>query len=151
MITLEIKEDYQSEVDAALLERAAQAVLDQQLAAPESGLTVVVGDDVQLQQLNQQFLGVDAPTDVLSFPAGYTDPETGLPYLGDVLISYPRAKEQAAAAGHPIENELQLLVVHGVLHLLGHDHLEEDDKTRMWAAQADVLERLGVSSNSLPK
>jgi len=151
MITLEIIETYSSQVDASLLEGAAQAVLESQLAAPDTEVTLVVSNDEQLQQLNRQFLGVDAPTDVLSFPAGYTDPETGAPYLGDVLISYPRAEAQAAAAGHPVENELQLLVVHGLLHLLGHDHLEEDEKARMWAAQAEILDRLGVSINSLPE
>ena len=151
MITLEIIETYSSQVDASLLEGAAQAVLESQLAAPDTEVTLVVSNDEQLQQLNRQFLGVDAPTDVLSFPAGYTDPETGAPYLGDVLISYPRAEAQSAAAGHPVENELQLLVVHGLLHLLGHDHLEEDEKARMWAAQAEILDRLGVSINSLPE
>lgn len=151
MITLEIIKTYSSQVDASLLEGAAQAVLESQLAAPDTEVTLVVSNDEQLQQLNRQFLGVDAPTDVLSFPAGYTDPETGAPYLGDVLISYPRAEAQAAAAGHPVENELQLLVVHGLLHLLGHDHLEEDEKARMWAAQAEILDRLGVSINSLPE
>jgi probable rRNA maturation factor len=151
MITLEIIEPYRSKVNSPLLEKTAQAVFDHQLAAPETVVTLVVSDDAQLQQLNRQFLGVDAPTDVLSFPAGYTDPDSGAPYLGDVLISYPRAETQAAAAGHPVENELQLLVVHGLLHLLGHDHLEEDDKAGMWAAQAEILDRLGVSINSFPE
>lgn len=151
MITLEIIEPYRSKVDLPLLEKTAQAVLDHQLAAPGTEVTVVVSDDAQLQQLNRQFLGVDAATDVLSFPAGFIDPDSGAPYLGDVLISYPRAETQASAAGHTVENELQLLVVHGLLHLLGHDHLEEEDKARMWAAQAEILERLGVSINSFPE
>jgi probable rRNA maturation factor len=154
MITLEIVEAYQSMVNAPSLERAAQAVFEQQLGAPENDeteVTLVISDDEQLRQLNQKFLGVDGPTDVLSFPAGYTDPETGAPYLGDVVISYPRAEAQAAAAGHPVENELQLLVVHGLLHLLGHDHVEEEDKARMWAAQAAILDRLGVQIVQYPE
>jgi probable rRNA maturation factor len=154
MITLEIVEKFRSRVNAPLLEKAAQAVLDQQLAAPDTAgteVTLVISDDDHLQQLNRQFLGIDSPTDVLSFPAGYTDPDTGAPYLGDVLISYPRAEAQAAAAGHPIENELQLLVVHGLLHLLGHDHVEEDDKARMWAVQAAILDQLGVTIKGLPE
>src|ERR687892_74662 len=67
-------------------------------------------------------------------------------YIGDILISIPRAQAQANAAGHPLESEVQLLVVHGVLHLLGHDHAEAEEKARMWKAQAEILERLGLGS-----
>ena len=74
------------------------------------------------------YLGIDGPTDVLSFPASEMDPETGVHYIGDILISIPRAQAQADAAGHPLEAEVQLLVVHGVLHLLGHDHAQAEEK-----------------------
>jgi len=129
---------------AALLEQAARLVLDSQAVPPEADLTIVLTDDSQLQQLNRDYLGVDAPTDVLSFPASESEPETGAPYLGDILISIPRAADQARAAGHRLEDEVQLLVVHGTLHLLGHDHAEAGEKARMWAAQAEVLARLGL-------
>ena len=111
-------------------------------------LSLVLTDDAQLRQLNRQYLGIDSPTDVLSFPAGETDPETDLIYLGDVLISYQRAQVQAAAGGHPVEDELQLLVVHGVLHLLGFDHAEETEKVKMWAEQSAILSQLGCSITS---
>jgi probable rRNA maturation factor len=65
-------------------------------------------------------------------------------YLGDVVISYPRAKEQAVSAGHLVADELLLLVVHGVLHLLGYDHAAPGEKRKMWAAQTDILRQLGV-------
>ena len=107
-------------------------------------MTIVLTDDAQLHELNREFLGVDAPTDVLSFPSSETDPETGVPYLGDILVSIPRATLQAQAAGHPLEAEVQLLVVHGTLHLLGHDHAEAEEKAAMWQAQAEVLSRLGL-------
>jgi probable rRNA maturation factor len=129
---------------APLLQRAAELTLQQQSLPAGSELTIVLTDDRQLHELNRQYLGVDAPTDVLSFPAGEIDPDTALPYLGDILISFERARAQAQTSGHPVEAELQLLVVHGVLHLLGHDHAEPDEKQRMWAAQAHVLEQLGV-------
>ena len=119
-------------------------------APPDAELTVVLSDDAQLQELNQQSLKIDAPTDVLSFPTGLTDPDSQAPYIGDVVISYPRAKEQAAAAGHSVEDELQLLVVHGVLHLLNHDHAEPEDKAAMWSAQAEILGRLGSSARMPP-
>jgi probable rRNA maturation factor len=130
--------------DEPLLERAAQAALEHQGASSESELSILLTDDARLQALNQKYLGIDAPTDVLSFPASETDPETGAPYLGDILISVPRAQAQAEAAGHPLEAEVQLLVVHGVLHLLGHDHADANEKARMWKAQAEILERLGL-------
>lgn len=130
-------------VKGELLERAAKAVLEHQSA--NGDLSIVLTDDAQLHQLNHDYLGVDAPTDVLSFPASETDPDSGTPYLGDVLISIQRAESQAQSAGHPLEAELQLLVVHGVLHLLGHDHAEPEDKTRMWDAQGQVLDKLGLA------
>jgi len=82
---------------------------------------------------------------VLSFPAGDLDPDSEELYLGDVVISVPRALAQASAAGHPYLEEMQLLVVHGVLHLLGHDHGEPDEKQRMWDLQRKVLSHLGCS------
>jgi probable rRNA maturation factor len=127
-----------------LLERAARAVLDLS-GAPDADLSIVLVDDARIQTLNRDFLAHDAPTDVLSFPADEPDPETGRRYLGDVVISLGRAEEQARARRHPVEAEMQLLVVHGILHLLGHDHAEPGEKERMWAAQAEALERLGVS------
>ena len=129
-------------VDPALIEQAALAALAHESA--QGDLSVVLSDDEQLQQLNREYLGIDAPTDVLSFPASETNPESGERYLGDILVSVPRAARQAAAAGHPLEAEVQLLVVHGVLHLLGHDHAHPQDKTRMWAVQAEVLKSLGL-------
>ena len=135
--------------DRSLLERAAQAALDHESARGD--LTLVLTDDEQLRALNRDYRGLDAPTDVLSFPASETDPETGSPYLGDILISVPRADEQARAAGHPLVDEAQLLVVHGVLHLLGHDHAEPEEKDRMWKAQAEILQILNLAGITIPE
>jgi probable rRNA maturation factor len=125
------------------IKQAAQTALKCQSA--KGDLTIVLADDARLKKLNQDYLGIDATTDVLSFPASEADPETGATYLGDVLISIPRADEQAQLAGHSLESEIQLLVVHGVLHLLGYDHAGLEEKARMWKAQAEVLEGLGLS------
>ena len=140
MITLELNFPFPE----PLLERAAQAALEHESESLESELTIVLTDDARLQALNQNYLGIDAPTDVLSFPASETDPETGARYIGDILISIPRAQSQADAAGHPLDSEVQLLVVHGVLHLLGHDHGVPQEKARMWKAQGEILEILGL-------
>ena len=149
MINIDNQQDF---LESALLERAARLTLETSPRltpdlGPDSGnpdITIVLTDDRQLHELNRDYLGVDAPTDVLSFPASESDPETGSTYLGDILISIPRANQQAQAAGHPVEAEVQLLVVHGVLHLLGYDHADEDEKAKMWDEQANVLEKLGL-------
>jgi probable rRNA maturation factor len=128
------------------LTRAALAALQHQSAPQNAELTIVLTDDAQLHALNREYLGIDAPTDVLSFPSGEeTDPESGAPYLGDILLSLERAAAQAQSAGHAAEHECQLLVVHGVLHLLGHDHAEPAEKARMWQAQAEILAQLGLA------
>ena len=129
-----------------LLERAAQAVLDHEAEHQDSNLSIVLTDEARLQELNREYLGIDAPTDVLSFPASETDPQTGGRYLGDILISVPRARSQAEAAGHPLESEIQLLVVHGMLHLLGYDHAGPEEKAHMWKVQAQILVSLGLGN-----
>ncbi len=144
MINIEIIPDFRRVFMPEILERAARAALLQQ-SAPDADLTLVLTGDTQVQALDRDFLGKDAPTDVLSFPASETDPETGRRYLGDIVISVPRAEAHSIAAGHSLDAELSLLVVHGVLHLLGHDHAVAEEKTRMWAAQSEVLTRLGIS------
>ncbi len=131
-------------ISKELLERAARAALAHQSESPDAELTIVLTDDARLQELNRDYLGINSPTDVLSFPASETDPATGARYIGDILVSIPRAQAQAESAGHALESEVQLLAVHGVLHLLGHDHAQEDEKARMWKAQAEILESLGL-------
>jgi probable rRNA maturation factor len=143
VIHIETNPSLQTDLAPEALERAALVVLAHQ--STDADLTIVLTDDAQLQGLNRDYLGIDAPTDVLSFPASETDPETGRRYLGDILISLPRAEEQAHAAGHSLEAEAQLLAVHGTLHLLGYDHAGAAEKARMWKAQAEILERLGLA------
>jgi probable rRNA maturation factor len=144
MIYIDKMSDLSPDIQNGLVENCAAVALKHQSAPAESDLTIVLTDDNQLHDLNLQWLGVDAPTDVLSFPSDETDPESGNRYVGDILISVERAILQAAAAGHPLESEIQLLVVHAVLHLMGHDHAEPEEKARMWQAQAEILAQLGL-------
>ncbi len=146
MIFVEKNENLSPDLPEGLVEKAALAALRHQSAPEDAELTIVLTDDAQLQELNRQWMDIDAPTDVLSFPSDQTDPETGSRYLGDVLISVPRAAAQASAAGHPLEAEAQLLVIHGILHLLGHDHAAADEKAKMWAAQAEILAQFGLGN-----
>jgi probable rRNA maturation factor len=136
--TIQIDEEFSGEVAAQLLREAARAALKHQ-AAGSGALTIALSGDETLQTLNQQYLGHNYPTDVLSFPSDADDPDSGGRYFGDIAISFPRAVAQAQAGGHALEAELQLLTVHGVLHLLGHDHAEPAEKDRMWQAQSEIL------------
>jgi probable rRNA maturation factor len=147
MINLQVSESLQDSsleplTQQDLFEIAAQQTLLYAGQGGEAELTVVLTDDAQIQDLNHQFRDVDAPTDVLSFPAGEVDLDTGNLYLGDIIISVPRAQAQAAAEGCTLEAELRLLVVHGALHLLGYDHADEQEKAAMWVAQKEILARL---------
>lgn len=130
---------------------AAEAVLIFEGRSHSNELSVVITSDEHIRQLNLQYLGIDAATDVLSFPAEEIDPETGNVYLGDILIAHPYVKDQAMTAGRALVDELQLLVVHGTLHLLGYDHEQETDRIRMWAAQAEILKKLGCADDIAPK
>jgi probable rRNA maturation factor len=135
------------EVDTEGLIRAVRAALEHEQAT-EGALTILLGDDARLAALNRSYRGLAEPTDVLAFPAGDQAALPELPpYLGDIAISVPRADEQAAEAGHSIMEELQLLVIHGTLHLLGHDHGEPAEREAMWAAQRSILEKLGLPAS----
>lgn len=138
-------------LDEPLLEKTAlQVIRTLEPDAPQA-MTLLISDDLQLHELNRQYLGVDAPTDVLSFPAGEPDPDLDALYLGDVIISLERAQAQAQAGGHALDAEVQLLLVHGVLHLLGYDHDTPEDKAEMWQLQARILSELGCAITSPPE
>lgn len=122
----------------------ARAALEHLNAAP-GAMTLVLTDENALHQLNLRFAGIDRSTDVLSFPDGNLDPESGELYFGDVLIALPIAEQQALLAGHSLEAELAMLTVHGTLHLLGFDHLEEADYQQMRAAQRAILARFSIT------
>ena len=146
-VHVQIDPAFATSVSSDWLSSAARATL--QSEGRDAGiLTLVVTDDEALRALNRTYLANDTPTDVLSFggeaPDFVSSPEAEA-YLGDVLIAYPQAQAQAAAAGHPVEAELALLVVHGVLHLLGYDHVRREDKAAMWERQARVLSQLGLA------
>lgn len=133
-IHIQIDESFSGDVSPKLLRNAARAALKHQKAKSGS-LSIVVSNDKMLHDLNKKFLGHDTPTDVLSFPSD--DPTSS--YYGDIAISYPRALGQSRHGGHTVKAELQLLTVHGVLHLLGHDHYTPKEKAKMWKAQSEIL------------
>ena len=148
MIEVQIDARLRALVQPQTLHRAASETLLHERVEGPCELAVVVTNDRALHELNRRHRGVDAPTDVLAFADETRGPFVGAPglprYLGDVVVSFQRAKAQAAEAGHDVQAELQLLVVHGVLHLLGYDDLAQEKRTEMWAAQTQVLQMLGV-------
>jgi probable rRNA maturation factor len=117
---------------------------------PEVEVSVTVVDNETIHQMNKEYRGVDRPTDVLSFPLWEPDEEwvideeeTAVP-LGDLVISLPKAKEQANDYGHSLERELGFLAVHGFLHLLGYDHETKEQEKEMFARQEEILGRIGL-------
>jgi probable rRNA maturation factor len=148
-VEIQVAPAFADSVSEDRLQQAVEMVLRHEDEPGE--VTVVVTDDEGIRELNRDFLGIDEPTDVLSFgiqkDSGpfVASPEAGK-YLGDVIVSYPRAEEQAVEQGYPVQRELELLVVHGVLHLLGYDHAEEEEKAYMWTRQDDILTRLWIGS-----
>ena len=153
IIDVQIDEQFQVQIQPELLHQAAMATLIHQRVDGPSELAVVVTDDDALHELNRRHRNVDAPTDVLAFPDETCGPfvaAPGLPrYLGDVIISFHRAEAQAAEASHGVRGELQLLVVHGVLHLLGYDDVTKQQRAQMWAVQAQILQDLEVKVHLL--
>jgi probable rRNA maturation factor len=129
-------------VSTAAVRRAVRATLEAEACRKDCSLSVVLAGEETVASLNASFRGVAHATDVLSFSANVVDPETELLYLGDIVISLPRAARQAAARRAPLENEVLLLAVHGTLHLLGHDHAQTAGKRRMWRAQKQILKEL---------
>ncbi len=145
-INLNVSSEFCSPAEIQGLREAAEATLRHESVSERAGVSIVISDNDDIRALNRQFRHVDAPTDVLAFPTEFSDPESGASYLGDVIISYPRAQAQASEREHAVKAELQLLVVHGILHLLGYDHADPGQKMRMWATQADILDQLGLGN-----
>jgi len=121
-----------------------------ELYGVENGeVSVTLTNNEYIHTLNKQYRGIDRPTDVLSFALNESeepDVEDGpdVNVLGDLVISVERAKEQAADYGHSVKREIAFLTVHGMLHLLGYDHMEEQDRLEMEAEQRFVMEKLGI-------
>ena len=143
------------DIDVPKLKEAANLVLQMHELQGPSEVVIVVSDDEALEALNRRFRGEPQPTDVLSFENDTRGPFAGgtsayPDYLGDVVISIDRARDQAEEAGGTLGQEMQLLTVHGVLHLLGYDHETESDKAAMWSVQRTALQALGADL-SLPE
>lgn len=149
---VDVQNDLHYLIDASRLIASVETVLKQQQAEDESAVTIVITDNDEVAALNQQYRGVDAPTDVLSFPAD--EPPVEIPdeppYLGDLIIAYPYAAAQAEQEHHALDDSLDLLVIHGTLHLLGYDHDTPEHRADMWNAQETALKARGISPAIVP-
>jgi probable rRNA maturation factor len=147
MIDIQIRPYYRKKLDPAILEKAANAAL---LAEKLSGnVSLLVTGNKEIRELNKTYRDTDSPTDVLSFEEKIVDPVSGETYYGDIIISFPQARDQAREENHTLNDELMLLAVHGVLHLLGYDHHKPAQRKVMWKRQEEILASLGVQSGVL--
>ena len=133
-----------SEEERTGIVRAAEATLESE--NKDGDLTILIDTPERIQTLNRDFRHVDRVTDVLTFPAWEGEISLSADgYLGDIMICYDRAKAQAEEYGHSLLRELSFLAVHGVLHLLGYDHLTQEDERVMREKQTAILDGIGVS------
>jgi probable rRNA maturation factor len=153
-INIEIDEEIDETIDEAAIQSAVAATL-RRVGVADAAVTIVLTTDDYVRSLNAQYRGIDAPTDVLSFaahdnvvdaPALAVAEEAAAEirhFLGDLVIAYPYVVRQAAYYNNSVIAELQLLAVHGTLHLLGYDHDDERSEDVMWSLQEEVLAQFG--------
>lgn len=152
----------ESEINVESLEEFANKVANECVKSFEAirdtgfDVSIYIVDDEQIQKINLEHRGMDKPTDVLSFPMNEmhngtssesldVDEETGNILLGDIIISLPTCNRQADEYGHSFEREFAFLLSHGMMHLLGFDHMNDHDAEKMFGAQEKVLNSLGIT------
>ena len=130
------------------LESVVKTVLDTEGLSLDYEVSITFVDKDEIHKLNKEFRSVDRPTDVLSFPMDEDFFIEGVDtMLGDIVICMDVAKEQAKDFGHSLDREIMYLTAHSMLHLLGYDHMEENEKLEMRAREKEVMKILGVFKN----
>lgn len=161
-VNIEYEATQKLDFDYETLEKKViEACLDYEDCPYEAEVNILFTDNSEIRKMNMQFRGIDAPTDVLSFPnadfevpgdfskledntADYFHPETGELLLGDIVISVDKALSQAKEYGHSLEREIAFLTAHSMFHLFGYDHMEESERIRMEEKQHTVLDKLHI-------
>lgn len=164
-MTIEIEYEAEQKLELPykeIIEQVVEASLDYEGCPYEAQVSVVLTDNASIREMNNQFRGIDRPTDVLSFPMAdysspgdfdgledcaeeYFDPDSGELLLGDIVISVEKVAEQAEKYGHSQKRELAFLTAHSMLHLMGYDHMEEEERAVMERKQSAILETLGIT------
>ena len=142
-----------SEANEAVIRKVCDEVAVTYGLTPEEELSVVLCDNAHIHKLNKEYRSIDRPTDVLSFALNEGDDEFGEEeshLLGDLIISLERTAEQAEEYGHPFERELAYLTVHGCLHILGYDHMTDEDKKERRTEEEFILGKLGYVREDAP-
>ncbi|WP_303997457.1 rRNA maturation RNase YbeY [Megamonas hypermegale] len=139
------------EIDVEIVDtvRKAAYTVGELYGLDNAEVSITFTDNEHIHAINRDYRNVDRPTDVISFALNEGDEpeiEGGAPVnvLGDIIISVEKAVEQASDYGHSVEREVAFLTVHGMLHLLGYDHIEEDDRKEMRREEDFVMEKLGI-------
>jgi len=150
-IGISVGEGFQALIDEDWARKIARDVLEAEDVASPYEVSLVFTDSETVQRLNRDYRGVDSPTDVIAFymlpqqddkDSFFALPPDGVTRLGEVIISYPQAAEQAREQGHSLDKELALLIIHGVLHLLGYDHRKPEDESKMRSKEKELLEKV---------
>ena len=151
-VDIDILPSFNRRVTKTWLRNIVTVALGKFIFSRPVSISIFIADDSTLKELNLRYRGIDETTDVLAFSfhdSLYDEPEDitvfdfpshGTDELGDIVISYPQAIRQAKENKKTIHSELALLLVHGVLHIMGYDHAEEEDERVMWAKQDEILE-----------
>ena len=150
-ISIHIEQNFRDCIDKQWAGKIAQDVLQAESVTPPYEISLVFTDSEMVQRLNRGYRGVDEPTDVLAFymlPGKTTTdlpfilPPNGVTHLGEIIISYPQAEEQAREQGHSVAQELALLIIHGILHLLGYDHEQPEEEAKMRTRERELVEKV---------
>ena len=143
MLDFSIPRKYRALIDADRLTFAFQKSVEMLGLSPQTSAALKISDDASIRKLNKAYRGLDEATDVLSFENDFIDLETGARFIGDIVISIEKAQAQAAERGFSLQEELEMLLVHAVLHLNGYDHMEEADLEEMGSLQDEILIAIG--------
>jgi probable rRNA maturation factor len=148
-VNVELRSEHPSGNALARRVRARVRALLQALGRPEAGLSILLTTDGRIRTLNRRWRSVDHATDVLSFPAD--DPPGSGPHLGDLAVSLDIASRRARRAGHSLGDEVDRYLVHGILHLVGHDHHRPGEAREMARLEDQLLGRVGMVAESLER
>ena len=163
-MTIEFEKEYDKDLGInyeEIADKVINAALDYEECPYEAEVSLTLVDNNRIHDINKEFRDIDRPTDVLSFPmVEYDDagefaflededdcfnPETGELMLGDIIISLDKVEEQAIANGHSFTREYAFLIAHSMLHLMGYDHMTDDDASIMEAKQRAILDNLNIT------
>ena len=128
-------------IHASLMQTRAHSTMHI-LQIESQDVTVKICGDTEMREFNKNYRGIDQTTDVLSFSLEFKEPQSNAEYLGDIVISYPAAKKQAQEHHQSLEDELTFLLIHGLLHLMGHDHDKLEDERKMFSLQENLFKQV---------